>query len=180
MNPQSALFKALIVLLLLALCLAGGFFAGVSWQRGREAIDERTELIDMAEAYRKQLKDAAQDFRSAADRMGAISTQYQQARSQGESFYADLQSRWTTYWRARPDLARCALDADGVREWNNANRGEFADPAAADQSGPTGAMHPAAVDSERRPSNADGKPHAGDEVAQRLREPPGGSGQRGP
>lgn len=180
LTPQTLALRVVISILLVVALVGGGFYGGVRFQQGREALREKTDLVATAEAYRKQLQDAAQDFRTAADRMARISEDYQAAQADGESFYAELRSRWQAYFRSRPDLAGCALDADGLRLWNDANRGDFADPSAADPDRPASAV-PAPAGGEGRDAAGVGrKPHAGDEALRQLHRAPQAAGGRGP
>lgn len=179
LTPQTIAIRIALCVLLVLTLLGGGFYAGMRFQQGREALREKTDLVATAEAYRKQLQDAAQDFRTAADRMARISEDYQAAQADGESFYADLRTQWQQYWRSRPDLAGCALDADGLRLWNDANRGSFADPAAADPGRPASTVPAAAAGEGRKPSGAGGEPRPGDEALRQLHRAPQAPGRRG-
>ena len=176
MNPQLALAKWIAVGVLALGALAGAFFAGVRWERGAQAIADRAALQSDIEALAKVARDTAQDFRTAADRMDSISTVYQEARNESEEYFTTLRARWSRYWRSRPDLAGCALDADGIELWNAANAGPAAARGATvhGEPRPEAAGSEAASDHERRPAGADGEPSAGDGAVRR----PGGEAPR--
>jgi hypothetical protein len=181
-NPQLVVVKWIVIALLTLGALAGSFFAGVRWERGAQAIADRQALQQEIDALAKVARDTAQDFRTAARRMDSISTAYQEARNESEEYFTTLQARWTRYWRSRPDLAGCTLDADGVELWNAANAGPAAARGAAvhGEPGPEAAGAPAAAGDLGRPASADGKPSPGDGEVRRAgsEAPRAGAGGR--
>jgi len=168
-NPQLALAKWIVVALVAIGVIAGAFFAGARWERGAQAIADRAVLQQNIEALSKVARDTAQDFRTAADRMDGISTAYQEARDESEQYFTTLRAQWSRYWRSRPDLARCALDADGIELWNAANAGPAAARGAAvhGQPGPEAAGAAAAAPHDGRPPGAGGEPSGGDGTVRR-------------
>jgi hypothetical protein len=142
-------YAALGALLGVALSGAGGFYAGVEWQRGREAITSKQELLEVVETYRRESAATAQDFRTAADRLQTISADYQEVRDANDGYFHQLKGRWDGFWRAHPDLADCRIGADGLRLWNDANRGAGAADAATADPGGSAPPVPAAADRDR-------------------------------
>lgn len=176
------------------LSLALGFWLGLRWERGAQAIADLTvqqhqikqlqgqvvDLVGAAKDIKQGAVDERADFRAALGRLEKIADGYD-ARAQAQQAFADSQRAELARLRAaRPDLERCVLDDELLEHWNDSNRGR-AQPAAA----PAGAGHsgaPAhgvpgvAAGAGRQAVHAAGEPRPGGGRVPRLQRSAVGAG----
>lgn len=174
-----------------AISLGVGGWAGVRWERGAQALsnlgqardalaakDQQIErLANAAEEIRQAGVNAAQDYRTAAQRMETIANEYalkDQARLR--AFDRALESARAPLLRDRADLWGCDIGPGLLQHWNRAGRGPdagstAADAAAGDPAGAAGAV-PADAAGQRQPgAGAAGAARPRDGGTPRLRQP---------
>lgn len=127
MTTTAIKYVAAIVVAFFA--LYGAYRHGVTTERTKCELAAETIRADAAEAQRKALQDyadrTAKDIeRARDDERARISDE-----AQRKADYDKITKQVDDYVQTRPGLRGCGLDADGLRIWNNANRG-IADAAA--------------------------------------------------
>lgn len=178
-------------LLVSALSLVAGLWAGNAWREGRAAIEQNKTLKEERAADRKaiaDLKQAAQALRQhgvdatlaydqAAERMGAIAEQLEKDRDETRRLAAQQRADLEALAAARPDLRDMRLGDDFLRHWNRSNQGgsdaaQPATPAAAPGPAgkPAGKLPGASPGHQQRPARAGRQSRRGDRAVQGLQQ----------
>ncbi len=165
----------LVISLVAVIALAGGgFWAGVQWQVGRDAIAD--QAIDQATIQRLhgELVNVVSDVRTQAIRLDTIAGSFETDRATTERAYEHLRTKFDRYFASHPDLADCGLDADGLQLWNDANAGAAAaaDAAAADPRQPQTAVHDGVTGDAGRSQVAGDESRHGDAAGDRVSPTP--------
>ena len=179
------------LLVVAALSLGAGGWAGMRWERGAAAMDKVDELRAQreadAQAYRELLTTAkglqAHDVatsiasRNAADRMGALAASLEKTLETNRDFTARQHDALADLLDRRPDLRTLRLGSDVLQHWNRSNAGAAGNPAAPAAAGPAGQSAnpvPAAPAREERPgAGSVGQPRSGGGAVSRLQRPHG-------
>lgn len=117
----------------------------------------RSAELDCARAVSTASEEAAVAARQRDDALMAVERQAVEAEAVLERAH-DIQTREVIRYVQSPDVPDCQLDAAGVRLWNAANAGAFAQDAAA---GVAGAVPAAAAAPGRDAARTGDQPRAG-------------------
>lgn len=120
--------------------LAGAFWAGMEWEQGRVAKAAVVARDDALADLRNQYTADVQSIREAATALGTISQEYANARETTRRFFAQLGRPTAEQRRAHPQLDSCDIGPFWLQQWNRANRGPAAEPAAGSADGTEGAV----------------------------------------
>jgi len=148
----------------------------------------RNDLTD----YHVALQKSSAQFERDANVLRGIAEDYANGRVARDQFYIGLQPRLDSFLASRPDLAACDIGPVGLQLWNDANRGDAAQPGdggsgtadAEGRSQPAGGMSAAAAGQRQPSSSAAAQPHGSGAPVQRLprrqaRPDQGGENHRG-
>jgi len=132
----------------------------------------RNDLTD----YHAALQSASAQFERDANVLRGIAEDYTNGRIARDQFYIGLEPRLDSFLAARPDLAACDIGPVGLQLWNDANRGNAAQPGdggdgtanAEDRSQPAGGVSAAAVGHRQPSAGVAAQPHGSGASVQRL------------
>jgi hypothetical protein len=155
--------KALLLLAVLAALSALVFgLDHLGYARGRAEA--------LAEAAAESGRVMAAAVRDQARRQGlsnSVEAQAVKVKTRIETQFVPIDREVLRYVETHAAVDACALDADGVRLWNAANRGQLAGGAAADDDAPVPGAAPAIAN--REPGRVAGQPRSGNAGVPRLR-----------
>jgi hypothetical protein len=155
--------KALLLLAVLAALSALVFgLDHLGHTRGRAEA-----LAEAAEAQGRVIAAAVRDQARRQGLSNGVETRAVQVKTRIETQFLPIDREVIRYVETHAAVDACALDADGVRLWNAANRGELAGGAAAHDDAPLRLT--ASLAANREPGRAAGQPRGGDEGVPRLR-----------
>lgn len=163
-------YRILAMVLLLLAGLGAGYVEGISRESDRrDAQDLQNE---------RRTTEARVALQAKADkestRREGIGAQRETSREQIRIVYRTIKEQAHETVTNHPEFNDCGLDADGLREWNDANAGS---PAAAPVSGePYLSMHRAATGEIGQPGGSAEQSYRGDGAIQPM---PGSAGETG-
>jgi hypothetical protein len=159
---KAALWAVAACALCSSISFAGGIWAGIEWQQGRQAQKDnkslRTEVNDLYTAtaeLRQRALDVVQDFRTSQLRLESITEGHENDRITLEHVFTQQRAENERWLETRLDLYGCRIGADGMQSWNAASAGTATHTAT---SGAPNAAHalpalPAAIDRGSRPGD---------------------------
>lgn len=163
-------YRILAMVLLLLASLGAGYVYGIS----RES--DRRDAQDLQKERKATEVRAAQQVKADKEstRREGIGAQRETSREQIRVVYKTIREQANETVTNHPEFNDCGLDADGLREWNDANAGS---PAAAPVSGePYLSMHRAATREIGQPGGSADQSYRGDGAVQPV---PGSDGKAG-
>ena len=134
---KAAALAVVACVLSAALGVAGGVYAGIEWQQGKQAQADNsalrtdvTHLLSAADALRQRGLDVVQDFRTAQRRLESSTEDHEHDSSTLQGIFAQQRQELEGWLATRLDLYDCRIGADGVRAWNAASTGAATGAAA--------------------------------------------------
>lgn len=114
---------------LVMLCIvAWAYTFGVSVGTSRAAAQHLAQIAERDRLSAQAMAAALHQAKADAQEAMAAERAHLQAQAKTEARFRVITETVKEYIHANPDLAGCGLDADGLRVWNEANRGAD-DPA---------------------------------------------------
>lgn len=104
-------------------CVVGAYLWGASNATARVSASYETRLRAIADANAAALAASMAQARQNAEHAAQVESKLAQVEQANDVHFSTIEKEVIRYVQSNPAAAACSLDADGLRLWNEANRG---------------------------------------------------------